>query len=386
MIGAAMARDLGQDPSLEVVVADVNDAALQALAGSTSPPRLTTRQADVSQANVLKNVIADADVIVGALPSRFGFQTLRAVIEAGKNFVDISFMPEDALELDGLARTRGVTAVVDCGVAPGLANLMIGGSCARLPHLRRVAFYVGGLPKVRRWPFQYKAPFAPSDVIEEYTRPVRLIEDGNLVVKPALSDPELIDFPEVGTLEAFNTDGLRSLVRTIAAPRMVEKTLRYPGHIELMRVLRETGFFGKETMQVGPALVRPLDVTSRLLFPAWKLEPGEAEFTILRVIVEGSAIADASPVRHTYDLYDETDPATGTSSMARTTGYPCTIVARLLASGALSMPGVQPPERVAKVAGVYAHVVAELARRGVRIRFSEAAIEDAPRPAAAPKR
>ncbi len=389
MIGATMARDLAQEAKFDVLALDVEARNLAALEGVRG---CSTGRADLSDVSALKRAVADADVVVGAMPSRFGFQTLRAVIEAGKPFADISFMPEDALQLDAFARERGVTAVVDCGVAPGLANLLIGRSAALMQRVDRVAFYVGGLPKARRWPYQYKAPFAPSDVVEEYTRPVRLREGGKVVVKPALSEPELMDFPGVGTLEAFNTDGLRSLVATISAPDMVEKTLRYPGHIELMRVLRETGFFGKEPLTLGDQQVRPLDVTSKLLFPMWKLTPGEAEFTILRVVVEGelrgmeesspAASADvrhrrsAGGVRHTYDLHDETDTGTGTSSMARTTGFPCAIVARMLATGELHHPGVRPPELIAPLPGVCGHVLAELARRGVVVRMSEAVLAD----------
>lgn len=389
MIGATMARDLAREAKFDVLALDVDTRNLAALDGVRG---CSTRQADLSDVAALKQVIAGADVVVGAMPSRFGFQTLRAVIEAGKPFADISFMPEDALQLDALARERGVTAVVDCGVAPGLANLLIGRSASIMQRVDRVAFYVGGLPKARQWPYQYKAPFAPSDVVEEYTRPVRLREAGKLVVKPALSEPELMDFPGVGTLEAFNTDGLRSLVTTIDAPDMVEKTLRYPGHIELMRVLRETGFFNKEPLAVGDKWVRPLDVTSKLLFPMWKLKPGEAEFTILRVVVEGVPLAaeaaaiggsvgargsrSAGRVRHTYDLYDETDAATGTSSMARTTGFPCAIVARMLVTGELRHPGVRPPELIAPLPGVCDHVLAELARRGVIVRMSETVLGD----------
>lgn len=383
MIGATMARDLAADDRFAVTAVDVDPRNLHAL---RDVARLTARQADLSAAETVRTVIADAHVVVGAMPSRFGLATLRTVIEARKPYADISFMPEDALSLDELAKQHGITAVVDCGVAPGLANLMIGRSHALLARTDEVRFYVGGLPVARTWPYQYKAPFAPADVIEEYTRPARMRVGGRVVVRPALSDPELIDFPGVGTLEAFNTDGLRSLLKTIAAPDMCEKTLRYPGHIELMRVLRATGFFNKDMVQVGGVSVRPLDLTSKLLFPMWSASPKEREYTLLRVIVVGAGHGDSSPppsaratvaegstprrVRHVYDLYDETDAATGTSSMARTTGFPCAIVARLLASGELRQPGVNPPELLATVPGFYDHVVTELARRGVQVSFN----------------
>lgn len=360
LVGATIARDLAADDTLDVTVADVSPRNLDRV---RNVPQLATRQADLGSPEAVRAVIADADVVVGAMPSTLGLMVLRTVIECGKPFSDISFMAEDAMELDGLARSRGVTAVVDCGVAPGLANLLIGHCAARLDETREVVYYVGGLPKFPAWPYRYKAPFAPADVIEEYTRPARMKVNGQVLTRPALSDPEILEFEPVGALEAFNTDGLRSLLRTISAPNMKEKTLRYPGHIELMEVLRETGYFNKEEIEVRGVRVRPLDVTSKLLFPMWELSPGEEEFTILRVIVEGRR--DGRQERETFDLFDEYDAATGNSSMARTTGFPCAIVARMLARGELNRPGVQPPELLADEPGLFEHMRSELARRGV---------------------
>ena len=269
------------------------------------------------------------------------------------------------MELDGLAKKHGVTAVIDCGVSPGLSNMIVGYVHARLDTTHRAVMYVGGLPKVRHWPYEYKAPFAPSDVIEEYTRPARFIENGLRVTRPALSEAELIDFPKVGTLEAFNTDGLRTMLSTLDIPNMKEKTLRYPGHIALMRAFRETGFFRKDLIEVGGVKVRPLDVTSKLLFAKWSYEAGEEEFTVRRVCVEGEK--GGKPVRYTYDLYDEYDRRTRTSSMARTTAFPNVIVARMIASGALHEPGVIPPERLGAHAGLFDHMVRELSARGMTL-------------------
>lgn len=373
MVGSVIARDLAGDANLDVAMADISRKNLAKLA---DVPNLTGAEVDLARPESIKAAVRTADAVVGALPSVFGLAALRAVIESDKPYADISFMPEDALSLDALAKQHGVTAVVDCGVAPGLANMAIGHSHAGFDQTDRVLFYVGGLPKRRHWPYQYKAPFAPSDVLEEYTRPVRMIEGGKLVVKLALSEPELIDFPPVGTLEAFNTDGLRSLVRTIPAANMQEKTLRYPGHIELMRVLRETGYFGLEPVEVGGVRIRPRDLTAKLLFPKWTLEPGEEEFTILRVIVEGRK--GGRRVRHTYELYDEYDAAKGMTSMARTTGFPCAIVARMLAHGELVAPGVLPPERLGMRGGMMERISAELAARGVNLSHHVDEIEESP--------
>lgn len=362
LVGATIVRDLSDDPDFEVTAADLSEENLRRVSGLT---RVATRQVDLNNPRSLRALVADSDIVLGALPSRFGYKTLRTVIEAGKPYCDISFMPEHALDLDALARQTGVTAVVDCGVSPGLSNLIVGHVCTQLDSTNTAAIYVGGLPKIRRWPYEYKAPFAPADVLELYTRPARIVEKGQIVAKPALSEPEMIEFSQVGALEAANTDGLRSLLETVRIPNMKEKTLRYPGHIELMRVLRESGFLDKSEIAVGGAKVRPIDVTAKLLFPLWALEDGEEEFTVLRVVVDG--VKDGVAKRYTYDLYDEYDQATETTSMARTTGFPCAIVARMIADGRFSDPGVFPPESLVKTQGAVQHVLDELESRGVTV-------------------
>jgi lysine 6-dehydrogenase len=311
--------------------------------------------------------------VLGALSSTLGLQTLSAVIDAGKSYCDISFMAEDAGTLDDAARRRGVTAVVDCGVAPGVSNLLAGYAASVLDPCERIDIFVGGLPLERRWPFQYKAGFAPHDVIEEYTRPSRVVENGRVVVKEALSDPELIDFPGVGTLEAFNTDGLRSLADTLSVPWMKEKTLRYPGHIELMRVLRHIGLFSKEPIAVGDTQVRPLDVTAALLFPKWFFEQGEADLTVLRVASEG--MRAGRRMRLVWDMLDRYDPATGLRSMSRTTAFAATSMLTLMADGRLHRSGVLTPETAAREPGLAEAFLREYERRGVKMTFSQIALD-----------
>jgi saccharopine dehydrogenase-like NADP-dependent oxidoreductase len=363
-VGSAMVMDLAAQGA-RVTVADASPATLEALAARYGA---ATVRADLDDPAEVTRLARGYDVVLGALPSRMGLATLRAVIEAGSSYVDISFMPEDPLELDALARERGVTAIVDCGVGPGTSNVLVGYAASRLEVCESIAIYVGGLPVVRSWPFEYKAAFAPHDVIEEYTRPSRIVEHGQVVVREALSEPELMDFPGVGTLEAFNTDGLRSLARTMRAPFMKEKTLRYPGHIALMRVLRDMGLFSSEPIDVGGARVAPRALAEQRLFPRWAYDEGEEDLTVMRVVVEGRE--GGAPRRYTWDLYDRYDRATGLRSMARTTAFPATIVASLVARGVFRRPGVHPPEVLGAVPGLCETLLQELARRGVRYAAS----------------
>ncbi len=362
LVGRLIARDLASDPALRVVAWDRNEEALGHLRASGN---LEARTADLSKADEIAHAVAEADVVAVAVPGFLGASVLRTVIECSKPVVDISFSPEDPLALHDLARARGVAAVVDCGVAPGLSNLLVGRSVAELDQVDDVLILVGGLPSMRVWPWEYRTVFSPTDVIEEYTRPCRFRWNGVDVVRPALSDPELVDFEEVGTLEAFNTDGLRTLLRTIPARTLREKTLRYPGHAEKMRVLRETGFLDAAPVQVGSVEVSPRALTEKLLISSWKPSDGEEEFTILRVAVNGTKNGNSR--RTTWDLYDRTDRTTGATSMARTTGFPCAIVARILGERAWVEPGVYPPEMLGRDPDLTNRILAGLAERGVRV-------------------
>jgi saccharopine dehydrogenase-like NADP-dependent oxidoreductase len=216
LVGGVMVRDLAKDSELAVVAVDVAEGNLDRL----GLPDIEKRRVDLSDTKAIAATVSDADVVVGAVPGRLGFAMLRTVIEAGKSISDISFFPEEALALDELAKEKGVAAVVDCGVSPGLSNLAIGRAASRLAEVDDVVIYVGGLPVVRHWPYEYRSVFSPTDVIEEYTRPARLVENGQIVVREALSEVELLDFPGVGTLEAFNTDGLRSVIATVKGRNM----------------------------------------------------------------------------------------------------------------------------------------------------------------------
>lgn len=371
MVGSAMAADMKRF-GFEVTLADTRPEALNRAREKWG---LETVQADLASPAELRKLVSGAELVLGALSSAIGLQTLKALIEAKKTYVDISFMAEDAWKLDALARQHGACVIVDCGVAPGVSNLLCGHAVQLLDECTNLEIYVGGLPADRRWPFEYKAGFAPSDVIEEYTRPARIVEHGKMVVKEALSEPELMDFPGVGTLEAFNTDGLRSLAYTLKVPFMKERTLRYPGHIELMRVFRHTGLFSKEPLTAGGAKVRPLDLTSALLFPKWTFEDGEADVTVMRVIADG--VKGRKPVRLAWDLIDRMDPQSGLRSMSRTTGYAATSVAALLAQGKFANPGVHPPELLAGEPGFVDAFLAAYAERGIKIVPSESGREHA---------
>jgi saccharopine dehydrogenase-like NADP-dependent oxidoreductase len=360
LVGGPIAMDLARNGEFEVTSADLSVEALWRLSAIAG---ITTVQADLDNVDELKPLVMEHDLVISAVPGFMGYRTLERIIECGKNVVDIAFFPEDMFLLDAKAKEMDVTVICDMGVAPGMSNVLIGYGAAMLDTLEKGITYVGGLPVVRTWPFEYKAVFSPIDVIEEYTRPARYIDGGRLVVREALSDPEMIDFAGIGTLEAFNSDGLRTLATTVKGDYLIEKTLRYKGHIEKMAVLRDTGFFSKEPILINGAMISPLEFTSRLLFPKWKLQEGEEDLTVMRVITEG--LKDGIRTRYTWDLYDRYNKETGVHSMARTTGYTATMVARLLSRGMYTRKGVSAPEFLGTDAATVAFLFEGLRERGI---------------------
>lgn len=360
MVGRTMAIDLAKQH--DVTSFDASDYALELLQSKSSS--IKTVKADLTAYNTYSYLLKPFDLVVTAVPGFMGFEILKAVINAAKNVVDISFFPEDALQLDALAKEKNVTVITDCGVAPGVSNFVIG-RYNEIMEIENFECYVGGLPKIRKKPFEYKAPFSPIDVIEEYTRPARLKENGQIVVKPALSEIELIDFDEVGTLEAFNTDGLRSILFTMAhVPNLKEKTLRYPGHAELIIALQRSGFFSTESIRFKENEIVPLQYTSSILLKEWKLAANEEEFTVMKVIVKGKMNSADKTIE--YSMIDYFDAATQTSSMSRTTGYTCTAAVNMFAEGLFDEKGVFPPELVGKDEKCFDYILNYLRERNVK--------------------
>ena len=361
MVGRAMAIDLAK--KYTVTAFDISEHSLEIL--SKKAPAVKTTRTNLGDYSSYPVLLAGFDFVISAVPGFMGYRALEAIINAKKDVADISFFPEDALELDALAKQNQVTAIVDCGVAPGMSNLLLGYHNERMK-ITDFECLVGGLPKKRIKPFEYKAPFSPMDVLEEYKRPARYIENGCIVTKPALSDAELIDFEKTGTLESFNTDGLRSILFTMShIPNMKEKTLRYPGHIHLMKALLSAGFFDEQPVEFKGQQISPLEFSSAILFSKWKLGATEEEFTVMRIKISGEGKTIC------YELYDEYDAATETSSMSRTTGYTCTAALNLLINGMFKEKGVFPPELVGKDETCFNYILEYLKERNVIYKVSE---------------
>jgi saccharopine dehydrogenase-like NADP-dependent oxidoreductase len=360
-VGKHIAIDLCKDAEFEVTSVDINREALAQL--SKEHP-IRTRVEDLATKEGVTRAVEDADIVIGAVPGPMGYAMLEAVIRAGKNIVDISYFLEDPFELDELAKEKGVTAVVDCGVAPGISNIILGDHTRRMK-VNRYECYAGGIPKSRKTPLAYKTDFPVLEVFEELSGPGRSIEGGKMVERQALDETMTIDLPRLGTMACLNADGLRTLLHTCAheIPNMFEKNLRYPEYVAQMRIFDELGFFSQTPIQVNGVSVRPIDVTSAIFTPVWKYEPGEFDLTIMRLVISGEE--DGKPATYTYDLYDQYDPVTKTPSMARTTGYTCTAVTRLVLDSRFSQTGIIAPEILGRVEGCRESVEKYLSERGV---------------------
>ena len=334
LVGSVIAKDLSEQ--YEVTSVDLSKKNLDKIKSD----KINKICTDVLAENVLENLIKDFDLVVGALPGFMGYDIMRRVIIAKKNIVDISFYPEDPFKLDKLAKENNVVAIMDCGVAPGMGNVIFGHHNNSMK-INEYECLVGGLPVKREWPFEYQAVFSPIDVIEEYVRPARYVRNGQVVIREALSDTELVDFDSIGTLESWNSDGLRTLINTMShVPNMIEKTLRYPGCVEYLKVLRECGYFSYEPVQIKGNNIRPIDLTAKLLFPKWQMKEGDEDFTVMRIKISGKE--GGIDRQYTYTLLDRYQ--NNTISMARTTGFTCTSVVNLILENKFSQTGISPPE------------------------------------------
>jgi len=324
-----------------------------------------TKVVDASDVSALARAVRDVDVVVGALPGRLGRNSWLAAIEAGVDLVDISYSPDDPLTLNLQAAEAGVTIVPDAGLAPGLSNMLAGRAYARLEgRVSELTIYVGAVPEKPSNPLGYTVTWSPEDLIEEYTRPARVIRQGRQESLPALSDVELIEVDGVGEMEAFLTDGLRSMLKTLkGVQKMEEKTLRWPGHAEKIILLRELGFFDDKPLRIGSQEVEPVKLTAELFRE--KLGGDCKDLVVLLVRARGIGWEGVTTLEYT--VIDRYDDSTGMTALARTTAFTATAVASLLAEGRVPGPGVVPPEALGMDSDLMTAVAEWLAWRGITI-------------------
>lgn len=348
MQGRVVAADLAaRKEAPEVTVADVRPPE------SALPEGVTFARVDAMDGGQVRDALAGADACVVALPGEIARAAVVHAVEAGARVADVSFTPEPPLDLDARAKQTGAVGVVDVGVAPGLSHVLAAAAHRELHGLDALTILVGGLPRDPPPVFRHAVYFNPRDLVAEYLRPARMRAAGKDVAPAPLDAPvESFEDASLGALEHFVSDGLRTLLASFPdVPDMVERTLRWPGHIDAMRNLREMGLLDEES---GAA-----DATARALGARY---PGDAHPDALLMIVEGRR-GDA---RRAWRVLDERRD--GVSAMSRTTAFTTASVAMMLARGEFTEPGVHAPERLGSDAALVKRLLSDLGERGVGVR------------------
>jgi saccharopine dehydrogenase-like NADP-dependent oxidoreductase len=278
-------------------------------------------------------------------------------------------MQENPLTLNREAVRAKVTIIPDCGLAPGISNILVGNAVKKLETVQAVRIMVGGLPEKPVPPLGYIITWSPENLIDEYERKVKIVKNGKKVEVNALSELEEIEFPGLGRLEAFNTDGLRTLPDTIENVReMREKTLRYAGHAEKIRLLKALGFFEEKEVSIDGVSVSPRRLTVKLL--GQKLRKPEVK-DVVALKVEVCGTKKGKKTCYVYHLLDYYDEKLGITAMARTTAYPASIIAQLVLKGTIKEKGVVPPEKIGMNSGLFRVFSEMLEKHGIKIREEE---------------
>lgn len=365
-IGSVAAEDIAKSmSSIEVIVADRDGARAKEVAERIGENNVSWIQLDATNHNELVNALKDLDLAMGFLPGKLGYRLAEACIDTEKDLVDVSYMAENPLTLNDKAVKAGVTIIPDCGLAPGISNILVGHAIRKLDKVLAVHVMVGGLPEKPVPPLGYVITWSLESLIGEYTRKARIVKEGEIVEVEALSGLEEVEFPHIGRLEAFYTDGLRTLPYTVRnVDSMWEKTLRYPGHAGKIKLLKALGFFDERQINVEGVSISPRKLTVRLLGQKlWKPEVKD----IVALKVEVSGIKNDKQTRYVYHLLDRYDQERGITAMARTTAYPASIITQLMLKKAVKEKGIVPPERIGMDEGLFRLFLEELERRGIKI-------------------
>jgi lysine 6-dehydrogenase len=368
--GSACAYDLLQNPAVDQVrLADRDSTQLPAfLASYAKDPRLVRVALDAKDHAAIARAMDGASAVMCALPYYYNLAMTRLAIEAGVHFCDLGGNTEIVFQqkgLDAAARTKGITVIPDCGLAPGMVNILAQLGISRCDKVSRVRIFVGGLPQAPEGPLKYQIVYSLEGVLDYYTTLSWVLRDGRRTQVKALSELEAVRFDEpLGELEAFHTAGGLSTLATRyegKIPSMEYKTLRYPGHAHIMEAIRDLGLLDLAPLDVKGVKVAPRDVAVAAMGPHLR-KPAGRDLVAMRVIVEGTKNGKA--VTNTFELVDRHDERRGISAMERTTGFSLSITGQLQASGAIAPAGVHTPDEC--VPGE--RYMAELAKRGIVIR------------------
>ena len=366
-IGCVVAQDLAESlPSVEIVLADVDETRAQSASSRIGRDNVSGIKLDASNSKTLANALKKFDLAVGALPGSMGFQVCKAAVAAKTNIVDVSYMPEDVMALDEGASKAGILLLPDYGMSPGLGNILAGHAISKLDRVESIHMLNGGLPARPVPPLGYVITWSVNDLIDMYNRKVTIVNNGKKLQVEPLSGLEQLDFPGVGTLEAFYTDGLRTLLYTVKNCKdMWEKTLRYPEHVEKIKLLKALGFFEEKPLQTRDCLVSPREVTAKLFERELK-KKDVPDIVVMRIQVSGTE--DGKRYTFTYNVFESSDKKRQVTAMARTTAYTTSVAAQLIANDMVSGKGVVPPEKLGMREKVYNEFLRMMRERKIIVK------------------
>ena len=369
--GSACAYDLLQNPEVsQVRLADLRFDHLPEFLKPHSGPRLLPTTLDVRDREAVLAVMRESDAVMSAIPYYLNLSLAECAVEAGVHFCDLGGNTEIVFQQKALAdraNAKGVTVIPDCGVAPGMVNILAEHGIRQLDAVESVRIYVGGLPQHPEPPLNYQVVYSLEGVLDYYTTLSWVLRGGERTQVTALSEREPIEFPApVGTLEAFHTaGGLSTMAFRYEGriPEMEYKTLRYPGHAEVMETIRELGLLDVEPVDVKGVKVAPRDVFVAVVGPKL-FNPNGKDLLALRVTVRGTK--GGKPAERRFDLVDRYDEAHGISAMMRTTGYSLSITGQMQVRQQVGPAGVWTPDECIP-AEAY---IAALRARGIELSES----------------
>lgn len=370
MMGHVLAQELSKDKDYDLSIADFSEKNLES--AEKDCPGIKAIQADLSKAGEAGRLVRDYDLVVGALPMALAYSTGEEILSSGVDMVDTSGLAyayhteAERKALDDAAAKGGGTLCPGIGLEPGMVNVLTAHAVTKMDSALSANLMLGGLPVVREQPFEYKLAFSAVDTLGQFVLPVKTIKDHKLKIVEACSEVKNVEVEGLGTLEAFTSNGLTSLIYTYAdiIPDMQVMTLRYPGHVEKMRLLRDAGLLSHDYIDFMGGHFRPVDFTGAMLTPSWKLKPGEGELTAVFCDIKG--IKDGKGVNYSYQCRDYYDKETGYTSMARTTTFPALVMAKLITEGKFKYSGgLCFPEYIGRDEEAFKALMAGLEERGV---------------------
>lgn len=302
------------------------------------------------------DIIAKADVIVSTLPGNVSYKIISKILRKGKKVIDVSYMPENAMNLNEMATKEKALLIPDAGYAPGLTN-MISAYFYKKYKPESIEIYVGGLPQKKVPPLDYTLTWSLSGLIDEYNRPARIVRNKKIVSVDPLEHIERKNVPEIGKLEAFYSDGLRTLLDTLKDVNMFEKTYRYPGHLQKIKFLRDMGYFS-ETAINGCS---PRSISEQLFENNLKMKIDDLS------ILEVRALGDTKKEVRYIDYFDKQRNIT---SMSKMTGFPAVVLTELLIDNKIDGFGVKPPEYFGFDEPIFNEIMNRLKNRGLNIQIS----------------